>query len=667
MEELSANGVLRQIAPCDIERPYIFISYSSADSDLVWRDVLEFQKRGFNIWLDEKNLDKTKSSWKNDALEAVQDIDCRMVVFYVSASSLRSENCYQEMSRTMQPTAVALHRGPVKFIAVEVEQIGDIRKFSERVFEDIQESGQDKSTRQAQAMALDGFMTQFFNSNNEKVRIHPKNELDRKLDYYEEIVAAFPDKTRVGFCPGYEPKMPVCPQQEESHPNETPQPQAQATAKERQQEGETAAPAARPAETASADPAQGREELLQSLMGLWEARPQETTEAAEELPPEQPEEPEPKPVCPADEPEEPAMREEEPPLAEEPPQDDLLAAMMAQLGGEKPAEEKAAARREPEEGPAEPAADVRPEETAQRELMEMLLAQKQEKPRNGPDKTEPCTPPEETVDENWYTQARPHKKEERPGRTFTKKDCARILARQSIVRVGDEYTAIDTPLFGSVFAGNQEVRCIVLSNRLYRLHAGQFERCRKLREVDLPVYLEELPDRVLMDCTSLQKLSVPGGVRRIGASAAAGCTELKHLRLPLELEELGEAAFSGCEALEELHLPPHLLQMGARCFRECRALEEVTVPGSLRVLPERAFQNCTDLEKVVLHAGVERIGAEAFASAESVALLHVWLPETVTDIAPGAFERPGGAVLHGASGSEAEAYAKKNQLPFRPE
>ena len=382
MEELSANGVLRQIAPCDIERPYIFISYSSADSDLVWRDVLEFQKRGFNIWLDEKNLDKTKSSWKNDALEAVQDIDCRMVVFYVSASSLRSENCYQEMSRTMQPTAVALHRGPVKFIAVEVEQIGDIRKFSERVFEDIQESGQDKSTRQAQAMALDGFMTQFFNSNNEKVRIHPKNELDRKLDYYEEIVAAFPDKTRVGFCPGYEPKMPVCPQQEESHPNETPQPQAQVTAKERQQEGETSAP--RPAETAAS--AEERAELLQSLTSLWEARPQETPETLEELPPEQPEEPEQKPVAPAAEPEEPAVREEEPPLAEELPQDDLLAAMMAQLGGEKKPEEKAAARREPEEAPEEPAAAPRPEETAQRELMEMLLAQEQEKPRNGPDK-----------------------------------------------------------------------------------------------------------------------------------------------------------------------------------------------------------------------------------------------------------------------------------------
>lgn len=127
-------------------------------------------------------------------------------------------------------------------------------------------------------------------------------------------------------------------------------------------------------------------------MSLWEARPQETQEALEELPPEQPEEPEQKPAEPAAEPEEPAVREEEPPLAEEPPQNDLLAAMMAQLGEVKPGEEKVAARREPEETPAEPAASVRPKETAQRELMEMLLAQKQEKPKNEPDKAEPCTP-----------------------------------------------------------------------------------------------------------------------------------------------------------------------------------------------------------------------------------------------------------------------------------
>ena len=51
------------IKPCDRENPYVFISYSSRDAEKVYRDVLEFQKRGYNIWIDVKNVDKTKPSW----------------------------------------------------------------------------------------------------------------------------------------------------------------------------------------------------------------------------------------------------------------------------------------------------------------------------------------------------------------------------------------------------------------------------------------------------------------------------------------------------------------------------------------------------------------------------------------------------------------------------
>ena len=91
MESLAE--VLRQIHPCDTSRRYVFISYSSEDADLVWRDVLEFQRQGYNVWLDEKNLDKTKSSWKADALNAIEDMECELVVFYVSSSSLRSTAC----------------------------------------------------------------------------------------------------------------------------------------------------------------------------------------------------------------------------------------------------------------------------------------------------------------------------------------------------------------------------------------------------------------------------------------------------------------------------------------------------------------------------------------------------------------------------------------------
>ena len=69
---MELTEVLREIRPCNTENPYIFISYSSEDKDLVWRDVLEFQRRGYNIWIDEKNLDKTQDSWRYNALPAIK-------------------------------------------------------------------------------------------------------------------------------------------------------------------------------------------------------------------------------------------------------------------------------------------------------------------------------------------------------------------------------------------------------------------------------------------------------------------------------------------------------------------------------------------------------------------------------------------------------------------
>lgn len=187
--------LIQKIKPCDANSPYIFISYSSADRELVWKDVYEFQRRGYNIWLDEKNLDKTKESWKQDALMAIEDMECMLLVFYVSETSLRSDACYRELSKTIDERTKAMHFGPVKFIAIDVDAVGDITVFTQKVFQSIRNSDVDKEERRKQALALDGFMRQFFNSNNEKVRVHPKNEPNRKMDYYEEILSSFPNET----------------------------------------------------------------------------------------------------------------------------------------------------------------------------------------------------------------------------------------------------------------------------------------------------------------------------------------------------------------------------------------------------------------------------------------------------------------------------------------
>lgn len=194
-ETRNLTEVLQEITPCNMQKPYIFVSYSSNDKELVWRDVLEFQRQGYNVWLDEKNLDKTKASWKEDALLAIEDMYCMLVVFYVSKSSLVSEACYRELSKTTEECSVALHFGPVKFIAIDVDEVGNIGDFTRNLHQSIFGNPDlAKDVKSKMMLTLHQFMKEFFDSNNEKVRVHPKNEPNRKMNYYEEIMASFPDE-----------------------------------------------------------------------------------------------------------------------------------------------------------------------------------------------------------------------------------------------------------------------------------------------------------------------------------------------------------------------------------------------------------------------------------------------------------------------------------------
>lgn len=242
---MTASELLAQIKPCDMDHPYIFISYSSQDCTLIYEDVLMFQQLGYNIWLDERNLDKKKDSWKQDALSAITDPDCQLVVFYVSRHSLVSKNCLEELQQTTAEDTVLLHLDPVPFIAVDVEQVGNIVDFSKATRADIMTMTHlTKPEKMDLIKVLGLFTTTFFNSNNERVRVHPKSEPDRKLNYYEEITASFPAYTKV-FEPVITPPWLVQepPKQEEPVPEE---PKAEAPKVE---EPKAEAPKAKPAGT----------------------------------------------------------------------------------------------------------------------------------------------------------------------------------------------------------------------------------------------------------------------------------------------------------------------------------------------------------------------------------------------------------------------------------
>ena len=209
---MTEKEYLEQIRPCDMEQPFVFVSYSSKDAIRVCKDVLELQKRGYNVWLDNKNLDKTKPSWKMDALEAVRDYNCALLMFYVSSNSLTSKACFDEVMETMSQVTCETHLGPVKFICIDAEDIGSITDKVRRIGMEIRAGDLPKIIKAEQTRILSQFEQRLFNSNNERVRIHPAEEANRKSDYYTDIISCLPDGTRC---------FPAMPMETKAEPQKT--------------------------------------------------------------------------------------------------------------------------------------------------------------------------------------------------------------------------------------------------------------------------------------------------------------------------------------------------------------------------------------------------------------------------------------------------------------
>lgn len=186
-----SEEIINKIRRCDMSKPFIFVSYSSMDHELVHQDVLEFQRRGYNVWLDERNLDKTKSSWKEDALKAIQNYNSILLIFYVSRYSLTSEACFNELNETVSETTKRRHkRKELKFLAVEAEPIDDMRQFTDEVDDELRRNSKDINDTQTKMDTLSGITDRFFGGNNAKARIKYKNDPSRagKLDYYDDIL-----------------------------------------------------------------------------------------------------------------------------------------------------------------------------------------------------------------------------------------------------------------------------------------------------------------------------------------------------------------------------------------------------------------------------------------------------------------------------------------------
>lgn len=88
---------------CMIERPfpayrgdgpYIFVSYSHGDKEVVFPALQWLRDQGFNIWYDEGI--SPGASWREELAESI--LRCDLFIILISPQSVSSENCFKELN-----------------------------------------------------------------------------------------------------------------------------------------------------------------------------------------------------------------------------------------------------------------------------------------------------------------------------------------------------------------------------------------------------------------------------------------------------------------------------------------------------------------------------------------------------------------------------------------
>ena len=185
------------IKKCDTSSPYVFISYSSTDKKTVHEDVAEFQRRGYNVWVDTANLDLTKDSWRDDVYPAVASENCKKVLFYLSEDSLLSVNCAKELEELKKTFDLIPESRKVKkeypMFTVEAVKMKNFEELEERCRKKLE--GLEQEELEKEEAAIQFIKGTFFSKGNERVRASKFKDNGDIDKYYEKILQYFPDET----------------------------------------------------------------------------------------------------------------------------------------------------------------------------------------------------------------------------------------------------------------------------------------------------------------------------------------------------------------------------------------------------------------------------------------------------------------------------------------
>ncbi|MCQ2417703.1 MAG: leucine-rich repeat protein [Oscillospiraceae bacterium] len=233
----------------------------------------------------------------------------------------------------------------------------------------------------------------------------------------------------------------------------------------------------------------------------------------------------------------------------------------------------------------------------------------------------------------------------------------------------------------SAFAGCISLTSVTIPDGVTSIGSSAFSCCNGLTSVTIPDGVTSIGFGTFNECNSLTEITIPDSVTSIGAHAFFG-TGLTSITIPDSVISIGEGAFyytpwlfakreenplvivssividgSACEG--DVVIPDSVTSIGERAFYYCEGLTSITIPDSVTSIGGYAFYECTSLTEITIPDSVTSIGYNAFYRCKSLTDITILNP--ACEIAYGI---PDNVLIHGYTGSTAEAYAEEYERTF---
>ena len=194
------------------------------------------------------------------------------------------------------------------------------------------------------------------------------------------------------------------------------------------------------------------------------------------------------------------------------------------------------------------------------------------------------------------------------------------------------------------FTGCNGLTSLTIPNSVTRLEPAAFSYCGSITSITIPDSITTIEENVFDNCRGLTSVTIPTSVTSIGNYAFSGCDSLTRVSISNSVTDIGEGVFLRCRSLASVSIPNPITTIGNKAFLGCRSLISMTIPNSVTNIGTEVFYDCKNLSSVTILNSDVVIGDNDYDVFESCA---------------------SSLIIHGWTGSTAEAYANAADVSFR--